>query len=58
LFGIDLQTNELFWDGQKLAFARRFELTFWQAFFAIVASVGTFGSFAIELGKVIGWWSK
>lgn len=56
LLGINTKTGKLYWDGTEIVLKRTLALTAIQQTFAILAAVGTFGSFVLLLGKAIKLW--
>lgn len=56
LFGIHEQNGSLYFDGKEVAIKKKLELTWYELLIAVMTGVGTFGVFALELGKVAGWW--
>jgi hypothetical protein len=52
--GIHEQTGRLYWDGQELV--TRVHLRWFELILAILAAVGTFGMFVLELGRRAGGW--
>lgn len=56
LLGVHEQTNRLYWDGREIEF-KRIELGLYERIIGAVVAIGTFGPFALEIGKRFAWWS-
>lgn len=54
--GVHTETGELYWDGKKVVTQKPVTLGSFERALAILAAVGTFGVFILELGRSIGWW--
>jgi hypothetical protein len=58
LFGINPETNKLYWDGREIVVRDRLRLGGWANFLAILVAIGTFGTFIVELGNALNWWPE
>jgi hypothetical protein len=58
LLGIDPATNKLYWDGKEIVVRDRLRLGGWANFLAILVAIGAFGSFIVELGNALNWWTE
>lgn len=58
LLGIRERDNKLYWDGEEVVTKSVVRLRWVELSFAILAAVGTFGVFALEVGQLAGWWSQ
>jgi hypothetical protein len=58
LFGINPETNKLYWDGKELIVRDRVRLGGWTNFLAILVAFGTFGTFIVELGNALNWFPE
>jgi hypothetical protein len=63
LFGIEPETNQLYWDGKEVILRDRIRFERFErvlasvgVFSAFGAFIGTFGYFVLELGKLMKWW--
>jgi hypothetical protein len=56
LLGIDPVTNKLYWDGKEIALREPIRLDWLERILAIAVAVGIFGTFIVELGRILGWW--
>jgi len=58
LFGINPETNKLYWDGREIVVRDRLRLGGWANFLAILVAIGTFGTFIVELGNALNWFPE
>ena len=58
LFGINPETNKLYWDGREIVVRDRLRLGGWANFLAILVAIGTFGTFIVELGNELNWFPE
>jgi hypothetical protein len=56
LMGVHEDTGQLFWDGKEIVTKQIVRLRGYEVFLATLAAIGTFGVFALESGKLVGWW--
>ncbi|WP_375570170.1 hypothetical protein ABWH92_16320 [Ahrensia marina] len=54
--GVHEDTGQLFWDGKEIVTKQIVRLRGYEVFLATLAAIGTFGVFALESGKLVGWW--
>ena len=55
LLGIHETTNKLYWDGKEIVTRSTVRLGSVELWLASLAAVGTFGTFAIELARALGF---
>jgi hypothetical protein len=58
LFGINPESNKLYWDGREIVVRDRLRLGGWANFLAILVAIGTFGTFIVELGNALNWFPE
>jgi hypothetical protein len=51
--GVDIKTNELYWDGQKIVTEKK--LANYERFLASLATIATCVAAAVEVGRAAGW---
>jgi hypothetical protein len=56
LFGVEPDTNKLYWDGKEIVLRDRVRFDWPERLFGFMVAVGTFGYFFMELGKLLRWW--
>ncbi len=55
LLGIHEETGKLYWDGREIITRGPVRLGTFERWVAVIATLGTFGSFAIEFARAFGW---
>jgi len=51
--GVHERTGSLYWDGQPIEIKRRLDLRWYELLLAVLAAVGTFGTFLVELCQAL-----
>ena len=51
--GVHEPTGSLYWDGQPIKIKRRLDLRWYEVLLAVLAAVGTFGTFLVELWRAL-----
>lgn len=54
--GINRKTGALYWNGKQVVTKSTLSLATPERIIACVAAVGTFGTFFLNLGRVLAWW--
>lgn len=54
--GVHMETGELYWDGKKVVVQKPITLGWFERVLAVLAAIGTFGVFILEVGKLAKWW--
>ena len=57
LLGVHEKSGRLYWDGKELVTRPKIRLGTLELWIVGIAAAGTFGSFMVEAGKVLGWWT-
>jgi hypothetical protein len=58
LFGINPETNKLYWDGREIVVRDRVRLGSLERILAVFVALGTFGTFIVELGNALNWFPE
>jgi len=58
LFGINPETNKLYWDGKEVVVRDRVRLGNLERILAVFVAIGTFGAFIVELGNALNWFPE
>ena len=58
LFGINPETNKLYWDGKEVVVRDRVRLGSLERILAVFVAIGTFGAFIVELGNALNWFPE
>ena len=58
LFGINPETNKLYWDGKEVVVRDRVRLGSLELILAVLVAIGTFGAFVVELGNALNWFPR
>jgi hypothetical protein len=58
LFGINPETNKLYWDGREIVVRDRVRLGSLERILAVFVTLGTFGTFIVELGNALNWFPE
>lgn len=56
LLGVHERTGELYWDGKPLAIRPPVRLGTFERWAAALATMGTVGTFIVEVGRSAGFW--
>jgi hypothetical protein len=57
LLGIHEKSGKLYWDGKEIVMRSAIRLGTFERWVASIAALGTFGSFAVNIGRAAGWWT-
>jgi hypothetical protein len=56
LIGVHEKSGKLFWDGKELVTRSKIRLGTLELWLVGIAASGTFGTFIVDAGRVLGWW--
>ena len=56
LLGIHEKTDALYWDGKQVVVRSSIRLGTFERWIAAIATLGTFGTFIVEVGRSAKWW--
>jgi hypothetical protein len=56
LLGVHEQSGKLYWDGKEIVTRNWIRLGTYERWIGFFAALGTFGTFAVNIGRSAGWW--